>query len=231
MSELPILYRDDHYIVINKPPGMLVHRTDIDKHETIFAVQTLRDQIGQNVYPVHRLDKPTSGCLIFALNSDSLAALKAKFESREISKTYQAIVRGYAPDSGEIDHPLRKLLDGKGPNKSDETQDAQTTFKTLARSEIPLPTGRFPTTRYSLVELLPKTGRRHQLRRHMVHINHPIIGDTRHGDNTQNKLFRERYGHLRLWLSATRIQFEHPITQATIIIKAPLWPDFQKAQK
>lgn len=226
---LPILYQDDHYIAINKPPALLVHRTGIDARETRFAMQLLRDQIGQRVFPVHRLDKPTSGLLLFALDEIALVEMKRLFEERQVAKRYQAITRGFAPDDGAIEHPLRKLLE-RGPKaKSDEAQEAITQFQTLSRIELPFPSGRYETTRYSHVELFPQTGRRHQLRRHMSHIDCPIIGDTKHGDSRQNKAFLDRFGFCRLFLHATQLSFEQPITRKAIRIDAPLWPDFKNA--
>ena len=226
---LPILYRDEHYIAIHKPSGLLVHRSPIDKHETRFAVQELRDQIGQTVHPVHRLDRPTSGILIFAFDTAALAALAAAFEEKRIQKTYQAIVRGFAPEAGLIDHPLRKFEDDDARIKSDHSQEARTRFQTLATAELPIPFGKYPSTRYSLLELRPETGRRHQIRRHLVHINCPIIGDTRYGDSRHNTHFRKLFAIQRLFLAATRIAFEHPITQESIVIDCPLAPEFQDA--
>ncbi|MDE0767947.1 MAG: pseudouridine synthase [Opitutaceae bacterium] len=228
---LPVLYQDDHYIAINKPPGLLVHRSGIDAKETRFAVQLLRDQIGRRVSPVHRLDKPTSGVLLFAYDEVALAKMKRRFEERQVAKRYQAITRGFAPDQGTIDHPLRKLLEHGPKRKSDEAQEALTLFKTLSRIEHPFPSGRYETTRYSHVELFPKTGRRHQLRRHMNHINCPIIGDTKHGDIRQNHAFLEHFGFCRMFLHATQLTFDQPITGESIRIDAPLWPDFEQALK
>ncbi len=228
-APLEILYEDNHYIAINKPSGLLVHRSSIAATETRFAVQRLRDQIGKPVFPAHRIDKPTSGALLFALDESALPGIQTKFEENEISKEYLALVRGHPPDSGEMDRPLRRLLDFGPQRKSDQTQEARTRYKTLSRTELPFPTGKHATTRYSLVALYPETGRRHQLRRHLAHINCPIIGDTRHGDSKQNIAFRERFGFGRLFLHARRLAFEHPVTRAPVEIDAPLSLDFQKA--
>lgn len=228
-SPLSILYQDDHFIAINKPPGLLVHRTSIDAQENHFALQQLRDQIGRQVFPTHRLDKPTSGVLLFALNEEALKGTHKAFEANDVEKSYLAIVRGHPPEKGTIDHPLRKMLD-RGPKaKSDIAQDALTSYRTLSTVELPFPTERFPSTRYACVELRPQTGRRHQLRRHMAHINCPIIGDTKHGDTRCNHAFRERYGFIRLLLHARELSFLHPVSQTKIQIEAPLWPDFQRA--
>ena len=228
-NPLPILYQDDHYIAINKPPGLLVHRTGIDAGETRFAVQLLRAQIGRRVSPVHRLDKPTSGLLLFAFDDIALVEMQRLFEARQVAKRYQAITRGFTPDEGSIDRPLRKLLD-RGPKaKSDEAQEALTQFHTLSQVELPFPSGPYDATRYSHIELFPETGRRHQLRRHLSHINCPIIGDTKHGDTHQNRSFLERFGFCRMFLHATQLSFEQPITRKAVSIDAPLWLDFEQA--
>lgn len=228
-NTLSILYQDEDYLVVNKPPGLLVHRTSIDSRETQFAVQTLRNQIGRRVYPAHRLDKPTSGILLFTLNEEALRDIQKYFESCRIEKTYLAIVRGHPPDSGQISHPLRRMLEHGPKAKSNVAQQAETDYRTLSTVELPYPAERYPSTRYALVELSPRTGRRHQLRRHLSHINCPIIGDTKHGDTRRNLAFRERYGFVRLFLHASRMAFEHPATGQKTEIKAPLWPDFQTA--
>ena len=221
-SPLSIVYQDEEYVAINKPPRLLVHRTAIDSQETQFAVQLLRDQIGQRVFPVHRLDKPTSGVLLFALNESALTKAQKAFEMGHVNKTYHAIVRGHPSESGVIDHPLRKMLDRGPKTKSDTAQEAKTLYRTLATVEQPIPTERYPKTRYAWVELDPKTGRRHQLRRHLSHIDCPIIGDAR-----RNLAFKEQYGFVRLFLHASSISLVHPFSQVSIEIEASLWPDFK----
>ncbi len=223
-KDLPLLYEDNHYVAINKPSGLLVHRTGIDASETRFAMQMLRDQLGRRVYPAHRIDKPTSGVLLFALDSEALVEIKKGFEENRISKEYQAIVRGHAPRSGEIDRPLRQLLDFGPKAKSEKEQSALTRYQLISKTETPYPSGPYQTTRYSYVSCEPQTGRRHQLRRHMAHIDCPIIGDTK-----RNAAFREQYGFVRLFLHAARIAFTHPITREQIAINAPHWPDFNQA--
>ena len=205
---LEILYRDNYLAAVNKPAGLLVHRTGLDAGETRFAVQLLRDQIGQPVWPVHRLDKGTSGVLLFALDAMTAGAMGRAFESGDgVQKTYHAIVRGWPADSGLIDHPLRRMPDDTRTGR-EEVQDAQTRFRTLERHELPIPQGNFPATRCALVELLPLTGRRHQLRRHMKHIAHPIIGDATHGKGPLNRAVAEFLGVQRLWLHASSICLE-----------------------
>lgn len=219
---LRILHRDDHLIAIDKPPGLLVHRTGLDAGETRFAVQLLRDQIGRPVWPAHRLDKGTSGVLLFALDAATASQLGRAFESSEgITKTYHAIVRGWPADEGLIDHPLRRLPDDMRTER-EEVQDAQTRFATLERYELPLPYGGFPATRCALVELQPLTGRRHQLRRHMKHIAHPIIGDATHGKGPLNRAVAGYLGVQRLWLHASSLALKHPVSGYTLRVAAPL---------
>lgn len=227
--QLPVVYRDDRFVAIHKPSGLLVHRTPLDKRETQFAIQLLRDQVGQMVTPCHRLDRPTSGVLLFAFDQEAHSALSIAFQEKQVSKTYQAIVRGFAPEIGVIEHPLRKFEDDDARIKSDTTQEAKTAFRLLSKSELPLPIHHYSATRYSLVELRPETGRRHQIRRHLAHINCPIIGDTRYGDSIHNITFRQRYGIQRLFLAATEVTFQHPFSLEMINIQAPLAIEFQAA--
>ena len=217
---LRILHRDDHLIAIDKPPGLLVHRTGLDAGETRFAVQLLRDQIGQPVWPAHRLDKGTSGTLLFALDAATASLLGRAFEAAQgLHKTYHAIVRGWPADQGLIDHPLKRMPDDMRTDR-EEVQDAQTRFATLERYELPVPQGSFPNTRCALVELQPLTGRRHQLRRHMKHIAHPIIGDATHGKGPLNRSIAEWLGMQRLWLHASGLTLKHPATGQALTIEA-----------
>jgi tRNA pseudouridine65 synthase len=226
---LEILYRDERYIAIHKPSGLLVHRSPIDKRETRFAIQILRDQIGRRVYPAHRIDRPTSGILLFGLDEAAGTALSILFQERKVKKTYLAVTRGHIPESGTIDSPLHKYEDQDGHVKSSQTQEALTNYQRLTITELPYPTERYDTTRYSLVELYPHTGRRHQIRRHLAHIRHPIIGDVRHGCNKANKLARANFNIYRLLLAATDISFPHPYEDKTVTIHCPLEESFQSA--
>jgi len=226
---LEILYRDERYIAIHKPSGLLVHRSPIDRRETRFAIQLLRDQIGQHVYPAHRIDRPTSGILLFGLDEEAGAALSILFQERKVEKTYQAVVRGHIPKSGIIDSPLHKYTDLDGHKKSTLTQEARTDYKRLATSELPYPTERYSTSRFSLVELYPHTGRRHQIRRHLAHIRYPIVGDIRHGCNKTNKLARENLNIHRLLLAATKVSFPHPFKEKLIQIACQPDASFQAA--
>ncbi|NOJ24409.1 tRNA pseudouridine(65) synthase TruC [Vibrio coralliilyticus] len=228
---LDIVFQDEYFVAVNKPAGMLVHRSWLDKHETQFVMQTLRDQIGQHVFPLHRLDRPTSGVLIFALSSDVASQVMPMFANHEMVKTYHAIVRGWIEEAGRLDYALKVELDkiaDKHASQEKEAQEAITDYHTLAKAEIPYSTGKFPTTRYCLMELKPLTGRKHQLRRHMAHLRHPIVGDTTHGDGKHNKLFREAYDSHRLLLHASSLEFVHPYTNQTVLIKAKVDDTWQK---
>jgi tRNA pseudouridine65 synthase len=228
---LEVLYCDEYLIVINKPSGLLVHRSPIDKYETHFALQMVRDQIGKYVYPVHRLDKPTSGILLFGLSQEVAQVLSQMFTNGAITKTYVAVTRGHIIESGFIDHPLSQMLDTKEQKLAGitkEAQEAQTQFSRLASVTLPYEVDRYPTTRYSLVKLNPKTGRKHQLRRHLKHISHHIIGDTKHGRGEHNKFFREEFGIHRLLLHAFEVNFFHPILGEELTIQAPFDNDFKR---
>ena len=226
---LPILYRDDQLIAVHKPSGLLVHRTVLDRHETRFAVQILRDQIGQHVHPVHRLDRGTSGVLLFALDREIGRQLSAQFAAQQVEKNYLAVVRGYPDESGCIDHPLSREYDDyefRSAAASGEAQNAVTRYRRLATVELPFRIDRYPTSRYALLELKPETGRRHQLRRHLKHIAHPIIGDATYGKGRHNRLFQEQFGCHRLLLACREMRLNHPVSGEPLTLNAPLAPDF-----
>lgn len=217
---MKIIYQDEFLVAIDKPAGLLVHRSELDKGESRFALQELRDTVGQFVYPIHRLDKPTSGALLFGLQSDITAQMSLLFREGDIEKKYLAVVRGYTYESATIDSPLRKIIDtyGRPAYKSDEAQEATTLYKRLATCELPVSIDKYPTSRYSLLELTPKTGRRHQLRRHMKKISHPIIGDPKYGKSKHNNYFKDALHVPRLLLASVSLKFVHPITKSPIEI-------------
>ena len=215
---LRVLWRDDRLVAIHKPPGWLVHRTGLDAHETRFVVQTLRDQLGQRVYPVHRLDKGTSGVLLMALDPEAARRVTQAFEAREIDKGYVALARGWAPDAVRVDHPLKP---DDAPADA-QAQPAVTDVRCLARMELPeAAEPRHPTTRVCLVEARPATGRRHQIRRHLKHLSHPIIGDATHGKGPINRWWAQRLGLQRLWLHAFELALVHPFSGAAFRIESP----------
>lgn len=225
MSELPLLHQDQYLVAINKPHGLLVHRSPIASDASEFAVQLLRDQLGQRVYPVHRLDRKTSGALLFALDKTTNSAMQMAFAEGKVTKTYLAIVRGFTEDSFEIDYPLRRD-DGHG--NLGVAQEAFTSGITLARAELPYPLGKHASSRYSLVELMPTTGRMHQLRKHMAHVFHPIIGDRPHGCNKQNRFFKEKFDLTSMLLHASEVRFAHPVHQTEVTVRAPLSDEFDR---
>ena len=227
-SPVTILFEDDQIVAVAKPSGMFVHRSMADRSATEFVLQNVRDQLGHFVYPVHRLDRPTSGVMLLAKSSEAAAIYARMFSEREIRKTYLALVRGHTDDSGTITRPL---IPEQGRGKPDGhpskvPQDAQTEYRTLDRFEVPFSSGQHPTTRCSLVEAQPRTGRFHQIRRHLFGISHPIIGDAEHGDNKLNRLFQQHAGVTRLMLAAVRIEFTHPMTDLPMTIECPLEESF-----
>jgi len=233
--ELEILYKDEYLVAINKPSGLLVHKSMIDRHEIYNAMKMLKEQLGGKwVYPTHRLDKPTSGVLLFALDSHTAKLMSEQFTNHTIEKTYIAVARGYVPKNGLINHALKEKLDkisDKNANKYKEAQEAVTVFKLLRKVEIDASVGKYDTVRYSLVELKPKTGRKHQLRRHMKHINHHLLGDTKYGRGEHNKFVREKYNMNRLLLHAISLKIKHPYTEETLEFRAPFDETFERMLK
>jgi len=270
---LTILYQDEYMVAVDKPAGLFVHRSFMDKDEVYFALQLVRDQIGQYVYPVHRLDRPTSGVLLFALtkevatilseafaNKSSQAHLKSEVKAEPTDqadvdscdlamvKTYYALVRGHlsvdiadntassAEDKtnsvrGFIDHPLKEKLDklgDKNVSRDKPAQSAQSYYRVLEQASLPIKVGKFDSVRYSLVEVQPITGRRHQIRRHLAHLRHPIIGDINYGDNKQNPFFIKHFAFKRLMLIAKSLEFNHPITNEPMKISASFDEQWQQ---
>lgn len=227
--QIEVLYEDEYLVAIHKPAGLLVHRSYLARKERFFAMQLTRDLVGCHVFPVHRLDRPTSGVLLFAKSSEVAKSLCEQFANHTIRKHYLALVRGNMHEGAVLDYPLKEELDELGdkdvdPNKA--AQDAVTEYLPLLNAEIPYSSGRYPSSRFALVHLLPKTGRKHQLRRHMAHLRHPIIGDTTHGDGKQNKFFREHFNVNRLWLIAKKLQFTHPISGVEMSIETDIEPQW-----
>ncbi|MEM6379413.1 MAG: pseudouridine synthase [Bacteroidota bacterium] len=206
-------------VAINKPHGLLVHRSRVARDAKVFALQLLRDQIGQKVFPAHRLDRKTSGILLFAKSSEMNAYLQEQFRTQQVEKVYHAIVRGFIQAEGKIDYPLTN--EGK-------TQEAQTAYRLLEHLEIPFPSGGFATSRYSLVELKPSQGRFHQLRKHMAHIFHPIIGDRPHGCNKQNKLWKTEFNRTHMLLHAKELSIKMPNSKI-LNLEANYSPEFESA--
>lgn len=243
---LEIIHRDESLVAVHKPAGLLVHRSLIAASDEIFALQLLRDQLGCRVYPVHRLDRGTSGVLLFALDARIAAAVGEQFRANAVARQYLAVVRGHPPLQGHIDHPLQRRLDaverrlGRGNGGRDRAaeetgtaselapQCALTHYRRLAITELPWQVDRYPRSRYALVELCPQSGRRHQLRRHLKHLSHPIIGDATYGKGRHNRMFAERLGSKRLLLACTRLQLRHPADGRMLSIEALPAADFSR---
>ncbi len=219
---IPILFADQYFIAINKPPGLLMHPSRISE-DNIFVVQRLRDQIGQKVFPVHRLDRATSGVLIFGLNAEAAGQLGEQIMGKTMEKKYLAIVRGWVPEAGTIDYAL------EDPDSSKGRLPAITHFVCLGTSEIDHAIGlRHKTARFSLVEAQLVTGRRHQIRKHFAHLNFPVINDKRHGDVKQNTYFRDVFDLHRMFLHSLLLSFQHPYSHEFIQISAPVDEAFEK---
>ena len=231
-ESLSVLYRDAHYVAVYKPAGLLVHRSEIDRHETRFALQVVRDQLGRRVFPVHRLDKPTAGLLLFALSAEAARRLGPQFEGGGVRKRYRAVVRGWTDPESCIDHPLAEGLDRYTDALADPEaapKAAVTAYRRLATCERPEPVGPHPSARYSLLELLPRHGRKHQIRRHLKHVFHPVLGDTTYGDGRHNALLRRWIACHRLLLVATDIEFTQPFTDEPVRIATEPDAQFQEA--
>lgn len=225
MSEaLPIIYQDESLVAVRKPSGLLVHRTALARGETRFALQILRDQLGRHVYPVHRLDRPTSGLLLFALSPAMATALGEEFAAQRVSKRYLAVVRGVGPEHEWLDGPLREE-DGRRPKAEMPAQPACTEVHRLDSVELPVQVDRYPQTRYSLMEARPLSGRRHQIRRHLSRRGYPIIGDAKHGKGLHNRFFGEQLGCSRLLLAAVGLSLRHPARQTTLHLNAAVDAD------
>jgi tRNA pseudouridine65 synthase len=205
---IEILYRDQDLVAVDKPSGVAVHRGWA--RDGVPALQVVRDQVGSHVFPVHRLDRATSGVLLFATSGELARAVQDQLRAQQVQKVYLALCRGNDPALVRVDHPLAKE-DGHEP------RPAVTDFKLLGRFE-----------RYGLYEARPLTGRLHQIRRHLKHASHPIIGDTRYGKGEHNRLFRERYGFHRLALHASDLHLRHPRTGEPLRLHAPLPADFAR---
>jgi len=272
---LEILYQDEFMVAVNKPAGLFVHRSYMDRDEIYFALQLVRDQVGQYVYPVHRLDRPTSGVLLFALTKDVATKLNEAFANKSsqtrltsdlsvdrvakvdlessstsysdsavdstgnvvsndlaMVKTYYALVRGHLAVAADlIDYSLKEKLDklgDKNVSRDKPAQSAQSHYQVEQQASLPMKVGKFDSVRYSLVKVRPITGRRHQIRRHLAHLRHPILGDINYGDNKQNPFFIEHFGFKRLMLIAKSLEFNHPITHKRILISAPFDEQWQQ---
>jgi tRNA pseudouridine65 synthase len=219
---IAVLYADELLAVVDKPAGLMAHASAMARGEDDFLVDRLREQFGRKVHLIHRLDRATSGCLLVAFDAATAAALGAGFMSREVGKDYLAICRGWTEAEIDLDYPL----DG-GPGKP-EKKPAQTKFVRLGTGELSLPSASHETSRYSLLQCTPYTGRYRQIRRHLKHLSHHLIGDSSHGDGRHNRYFRMQGVH-RMLLHAWRLGFVHPGSGQRLAIEAPLDLEFRRA--
>lgn len=212
---LKLLYRDARIVAIDKPPGAMIHRSALDAGLSDPLLQRLRAQLGQRLWPVHRLDRPTSGLVVFALDREAARHLGQQFQTHTVDKRYLALVRGWPEEAGQVEHPLRDPDTGR-------VQDAASRWQRLGCVELPLAIGRYPSSRYALLEIQPLTGRQHQIRRHFKHLFHPLVGDTSYGEGRHNRHFRAHYGPPRLWLHAAALGLRHPDDDRSIWLRCPV---------
>ncbi len=226
MSYLDILYQDDDLIAVHKPAGLLVHPSWIAPKNTPNLVYSLKTYFRDApVHTIHRLDRATSGVIVFAKNKEMAQKMNALFAERKVQKTYLCVTRGFTPQEGVIDYALKPIFDKMADPFADPdkpAKEAVSSYRRLGTVELPIAVGKYPCARYSLVEVKPATGRKHQIRRHMKHILHPLIGDTNYGEGRHNRLFREHLDMRRMLLMATELTFEHPASGEVLTIKAPV---------
>jgi tRNA pseudouridine65 synthase len=219
--EFRILYQDEDYVAVEKPSGILVHPSALSPRERVTCLSVVRDQLGAWLYPVHRLDRATSGVLVFAFTSESARLLMEGWQTSSVRKTYWAVTRGWVAEEGQVDRPLRETPDKpRVPAKSE--------YRRLREVEFSDAVGRYATARYSLVEVKTLTGRYHQVRKHLYSISHPIVGDTVYGDGEHNRYFREKFGIHRLLLGAQEMEFPHPRSGAQVLLKASVPEEFSR---
>ncbi|WP_121171840.1 pseudouridine synthase [Kushneria sinocarnis] len=224
-ATLDIIFQDEQLVVVHKPAGALVHRSALDRHAPVVMLQCLRDQLGRRVYPAHRLDRPTSGLLLFAFDSATAARLGEAFREQQVAKRYLAVVRGIGPEEALYDWPLQEE-DGRRPKAEQPPMAAATRVRRLDSIELPVRVDRYPQSRYSLMEAVPLSGRRHQIRRHLSRGGYPIIGDAKHGKGVHNRFFRDRLDSDRLLLAAVELGFTHPADGRWLNLQAPVADDF-----
>lgn len=205
-----VLFQDEHLIAIDKPAGFHVHPPEDRRHAispSFNCLYLLRNQTQKFLYPVHRLDRATSGVLVFAFQSETARILCDMFQKQEPKKTYFCVTRGWTEKEGLIAHPL------KSDTRPGEKLEAETSFQQVATVELPFEVGRYPSARYSLLKVQPKSGRKHQIRRHLDSISHPLLGDTIYGSGEHNRVFREKLKIQGLLLKAYSLEITHPITR------------------
>lgn len=211
---IEVVYEDTELLAVNKPAGLLVHRSTIAADEKVFLLDQVRQQVGAPVFLAHRLDRATSGVLLLAKSREIAGELGKQFMARAVEKSYLAVVRGWPEAEGTIDYPL--------PDSRERSlrKPALTRWRTLATVELLIALGKYPQQRYALIEARPETGRYRQIRKHLHHVSHHIIGDTSHGRGDHNRLWRIHFGVHRLLLHAWRLTFTHPLSGVMLHLQA-----------
>src|SRR5574337_1842186 len=221
-AKISIIHEDTCLLAVNKPAGLIVHRSKIANDETDFLLDRIKEQCGSNLYLAHRLDRATSGVLLLAKSREVAGEIGRAFMAREVTKKYLAVVRGWPDAEGTIDYPLSGVRE-HGPRKP-----ALTRWRTLATTTVPVEMGRYPEQRYALVEASPETGRYRQIRKHFHHVSHHIVGDTSHGRGDHNRLWRMHLGMHRMLLHAWRLEFAHPRSGERLCVEAPPYAAWQR---
>jgi tRNA pseudouridine65 synthase len=212
--EIPILYQDEFVVAVNKPAGLFVHPSDLDRTAGPSVMDLLRDQLGHFVYAAHRLDRKTTGVLLFSKSAEVDPVFKKLFSEKDIRKEYLAFCRGYFPPYVRCEEPLK--------TERGNAQEAITEISLLKTFESNIPFGKFSSSRYSLVKAIPLTGRTHQIRRHLAHLRHYLLGDSTHGETRLNAHFRTTYGLDQMFLHAERLTFHHPFLNIKMELSAPV---------
>lgn len=214
IDSIEIIYQDDILVAVNKPNNFLIHQSHYARNiKEPTLLEVLQQQLGFPLYPIHRLDRKTSGIILLLKNNEFIPEFQALFTNNIIHKTYFAIVRGYSPATGTIDSPV----------KNDDTgvyKDALTNYSTSATVELDIPVTPYDKSRYSLIKLMPETGRMHQLRKHLNKINHPIVGDYKYGDRFHNRMYETQFDCNYMFLHAYKIEFTHPLTAQKMCLTA-----------
>jgi tRNA pseudouridine65 synthase len=219
--KLEIIFEDKYIICVNKPNNVLVHHAFLSRNvgDEDSLLQLIDKELNLKVYPIHRLDRKTSGMILMAKEKEFVSKFQELFIAKEIQKTYFGVVRGFSPESKIIDSPVK----GRDANVHKE---ALTHLKTLENIILDIPVKPYDSSRYSLVELLPKTGRMHQLRVHSNKISHPLIGDTKYGDKNHDVMFEDNFGWKNLFLHAGQLKFTHPFSLEKLVLKATFPKDW-----
>ena len=224
---MEILFRDEYLVAALKPPGMGVHSSDLIRERRTF-IKLLETFLGRPLWTLHRLDRPTSGVMLFALEASVARAMSGSYWHEQVAKKYLAIVRGFPPEEGCIDIPLKRYPRNARQSRRDAPLLASSSrYRSIRRWELPLASSRYSTSRFSLLEVSPESGRYHQIRRHLARIGYPIVGDTQHGDTRCNEIVNAAFGHTRLMLHCGCISFLHPVSELPCEARAPMPGDME----